>query len=142
LGDFSTYGPLFTLGSFLKISRVAKKFLATFFHVKRCVLLSTKMSWAIFHKLIWSPCCSNPLQEDRFSQVAQRPWRLRHLLPGISFIYISGANVITILRDFRQFSAKKFGVFLINQCYDQIFAKTSSSVSKKRQDFRRNFPPK
>jgi hypothetical protein len=26
---------------------------------------------------------------------------------------------------------EKFGVFLINQCYDQIFSKSSSSLSKK-----------
>jgi hypothetical protein len=35
--------------------------------------------------------------------------------------------------------AEKFGVFLKNQCYDQIFAKSSSSVSKKRQYFRQIF---
>jgi hypothetical protein len=36
---------------------------------------------------------------------------------------------------FCQFSAK-IGVFLKNQCYDQIFSKTSCSLSKKRQYFR------
>jgi hypothetical protein len=30
--------------------------------------------------------------------------------------------MITIFCDFRQFSAKKIGVFLKNQCYDRIFA--------------------
>jgi hypothetical protein len=35
----------------------------------------------------------------------------------------AGADVmITIFCDFGQFSAKKIGVFLKNQCYDQIFA--------------------
>jgi hypothetical protein len=36
----------------------------------------------------------------------------------------SGVDVmITIFCDFRQFSAKKIGVFLKNQCYDQLFFK-------------------
>jgi hypothetical protein len=36
---------------------------------------------------------------------------------------VPGADVmITIFCDFRQFSAKKIGVFLKNQCYCQIFA--------------------
>jgi hypothetical protein len=30
---------------------------------------------------------------------------------------------------------RKIGVFLKNQCYDQNFAKTSSSLSQKRQYF-------
>jgi hypothetical protein len=44
-----------------------------------------------------------------------------------------------------QFSAifpdfgRKFGVFLKNQCYDANFAKTSSSLTKKRQFFRQSF---
>jgi hypothetical protein len=67
---------------------------------------------------------------------------------------------ITIFGDLCQFSAKKmaffsltnvmikclqkvfgekFGVFLINQCYDQIFSKSSSSLSKKRQYFHKKF---
>jgi hypothetical protein len=51
-----------------------------------------------------------------------------------------GADVmITIFCDFRQFSAKQIAVFLKNQCYDQIFAKSSSSLSKKRQYFRKIF---
>jgi hypothetical protein len=47
----------------------------------------------------------------------------------------TGADVmITIFYNFRQFSAKKmFFIFLKNQCCDQIFAKISSSLSKKRQ---------
>jgi hypothetical protein len=40
--------------------------------------------------------------------------------------------IITIFCDFLQFSTKN-GVFLKNQCYDQILAKTSNSLSKKRQ---------
>jgi hypothetical protein len=39
--------------------------------------------------------------------------------------------MITIFCDFCQFSAKKLCVFLKNQCYAQIFAKNSSSLSKK-----------
>jgi hypothetical protein len=34
---------------------------------------------------------------------------------------------------------EKFGVFLKNHCYDHIFAKTSNSLSKKRQNFRQIF---
>jgi hypothetical protein len=41
--------------------------------------------------------------------------------------------------DFRQFSAKKIGVFLINQCHDEIFAKFSFVLSQKRQFFRQIF---
>jgi hypothetical protein len=52
-------------------------------------------------------------------------------------MYGPGVNVmITLFCDFCQFSAKKIGVFLKNQYYDQIFAKTSCSLSKKRQYFR------
>jgi hypothetical protein len=47
--------------------------------------------------------------------------------------------MITNLCDFCQFSAKKIGVFLKIQCYDQIFAKTSCSLSKKRQFVRHLF---
>jgi hypothetical protein len=34
--------------------------------------------------------------------------------------------MITIFCDFRQFSPKKIGVFLKNQCYDQSFAKSTA----------------
>jgi hypothetical protein len=40
--------------------------------------------------------------------------------------------MITIFCKFRQFSAKKIGVSIKNQCYDKFFAKTSSSLSQKR----------
>jgi hypothetical protein len=46
--------------------------------------------------------------------------------------------MITILCDFCQFSAKK-GVFLKKQCYDQLFAKTSSSLMQKTPIFRRKY---
>jgi hypothetical protein len=46
------------------------------------------------------------------------------LAPGVDVM-------ITIFCDFCQFSAKKLCVFLKNQCYAQIFAKNSSSLSKK-----------
>jgi hypothetical protein len=36
----------------------------------------------------------------------------------------------------------KIGVFLKNQCYDQIFAKTSCSLSKKTPIFSLNFSAK
>jgi hypothetical protein len=42
--------------------------------------------------------------------------------------------MITIFCDFHEFSAKKISVRLKNQCYDPIFAKNSSSVSKNRQN--------
>jgi hypothetical protein len=38
---------------------------------------------------------------------------------------------------FLRFLAKKIGVFLKNQCYDQNFAQFSFVLSKKRQYFRR-----
>jgi hypothetical protein len=50
--------------------------------------------------------------------------------------------MITIFYDFCQFSATKFGVFLTNQCCDQIFAKPSSSLSTKRQHCSPNFSAK
>jgi hypothetical protein len=34
---------------------------------------------------------------------------------------------------------EKIGGFLKNQCYDQIFSKSSSSLSKKRQYFHKKF---
>jgi hypothetical protein len=37
------------------------------------------------------------------------------------------------------FFGEKIGVFLKNQCYDHIFAKTCSSLSKKREYFRQCF---
>jgi hypothetical protein len=52
----------------------------------------------------------------------------------------AGVDVmITIFCDFRQSSAKKIGVFLKNQSYDQIFAKTSSSLTKNANIFAKNF---
>jgi hypothetical protein len=38
-----------------------------------------------------------------------------------------------------QISGEKIGVFHKNQCYDQIIAKTSISLSKKRQFFAKFF---
>jgi hypothetical protein len=59
LGEFSPIGRLFTLGSFLKITKVAHIFGASFFPRKKgCVDFSKK--WLglhferIFQKLIWS----------------------------------------------------------------------------------------
>jgi hypothetical protein len=41
---------------------------------------------------------------------------------GQFFTTSSGVDVmITIFGDFRQFSGEQIGVFLKNQCYDQIF---------------------
>jgi hypothetical protein len=37
------------------------------------------------------------------------------------------------------FANENIGAFLKNQCYDQIFSKTSRSLSKKRQYFRQFF---
>jgi hypothetical protein len=42
---------------------------------------------------------------------------------------------LPIFGDICQFSAEKIGVFLRQQCYDQILAKTGSSLSKKLQYF-------
>jgi hypothetical protein len=54
-----------------------------------------------------------------------------------------GVNVmITIFGDFCHISAEKTGVFLKNHCYDQILAKTSSSLSKKTPIFSPNFSAK
>jgi hypothetical protein len=58
-----------------------------------------------------------------------------YLLNGIvAPVGRTGADVIILIfGDFCQFSTKQIGDFLINQCYDQIFAKCSSSLRKKRQ---------
>jgi hypothetical protein len=50
---------------------------------------------------------------------------------------IWGHVMITNFCDFCLFLALKICPFLRNKCHDQIFAKTSSSFSKKRQIFRR-----
>jgi hypothetical protein len=51
----------------------------------------------------------------------------------------SGVDVMIIMIcDFHQFSAKKIGVFLKNQCYDPNFAK-SISIWNKNADFFRQF---
>jgi hypothetical protein len=47
--------------------------------------------------------------------------------------------MIRIFGDFCQFSAKKLAFFLKNQCYDQILAKSSSSLSKKTPNIFANF---
>jgi hypothetical protein len=46
--------------------------------------------------------------------------------------------MITIFSDFRQFSAK-FGVFLKNQYYDQLFSKFSFVLSQKTPIFAKIF---
>jgi hypothetical protein len=51
-----------------------------------------------------------------------------------------GVDVI-VFCDFCQFG-RKIDFFLKNRCFDQIFAKTGSSLSKKRQYFRQVFPQK
>jgi hypothetical protein len=43
--------------------------------------------------------------------------------------------MVNVFCDFCQFSAKKFGGFLKSQCYDNFFAKYSSSLSQKRHFF-------
>jgi hypothetical protein len=50
--------------------------------------------------------------------------------------------MVAIFCDFWQFSAKKIGVFLKNQCYDQLFSKFSFVLSQKHQFFRRIFRQK
>jgi hypothetical protein len=50
--------------------------------------------------------------------------------------------MIKIFFDFCQFSAKKLGVFLKKTMLDQIFAKSSSSLSKLRPLFLPNFTAK
>jgi hypothetical protein len=47
--------------------------------------------------------------------------------------------MITIFGDFSQFSAKKIGVFLKYQCYDQLFSKFSFVLSQKTPIFLQNF---
>jgi hypothetical protein len=54
------------------------------------------------------------------------------LLPGVDVM-------ITIFCDFRQFSAKKLAFFSKTNVMIIIFAKTSSSLSKKRQFFAKFF---
>jgi hypothetical protein len=44
--------------------------------------------------------------------------------------------MITIFYDFSQFSAKKIGVFLKYECYDQVIIKCGFVLSQKRQFFR------
>jgi hypothetical protein len=52
-GEFSPIGRLFSLGSFWKITEVATKMRATFFHVKMYALMLTKMGWAAFWAICW-----------------------------------------------------------------------------------------
>jgi hypothetical protein len=54
-----------------------------------------------------------------------------------TLLNLTGVDVmITIFCDFRQFSAKKLAFFSKTNVMIKIFAKTSSSLSKKRQYFR------
>jgi hypothetical protein len=55
------------------------------------------------------------------------------------FLNIDPARGPCYDHNFQLFWGEKISVFLKNQCYDQIFAKSSSSSSKKRQYFRKNF---
>jgi hypothetical protein len=60
----------------------------------------------------------------------------------ISVKAITYIESIVIDHDFLRFSiifCEKNGVFLKNQCYDQIFALFSFVLSQKRQFFRQNF---
>jgi hypothetical protein len=50
--------------------------------------------------------------------------------------------MIAIFCDFRQFSAKKIGVFLKNQCYDQNFAGFTFVLSQKTPIFSLNLSAK
>jgi hypothetical protein len=55
-------------------------------------------------------------------------------------LQVSGADVmITIFCYFSQFSAKKIGVFLKNQCHDQNFAFFAFVLSQKRHFFAKKF---
>jgi hypothetical protein len=53
----------------------------------------------------------------------------------LGFLQRSGADDHNFLRYVPIFG-EKIGDFLKNQCYDEIYAKTSSSLSKKGQYFR------
>jgi hypothetical protein len=68
-----------------------------------------------------------------------KPWkRVTLRLYTLAYSTLPGLDVMfTIFSVSCQFSAKIF--FLKNQCYDHIFAKTSCSLSKKRQFFREIF---
>jgi hypothetical protein len=62
-GEFSPIGQLLTLGSYFKNTKVAIILGLLFYRGKSDVLILTKMVWAIlwalFHKLIWSPCAGS-----------------------------------------------------------------------------------
>jgi hypothetical protein len=95
LGDFSSFGWLFILDIFSKITEVAYIFALSYPRLKLCINFFTNSS---------------------------------------------GADVvITIFCDFSQFSAKKIGVFLKYQYYDQLFSKFSFVLRQKRQFFRKIF---
>jgi hypothetical protein len=66
LGEFGPIGPLFTLGSFLKlgIGRSSSDFGATVFYGKTLQINFDKKKMGnilgnFFHKLIWSPCLAS-----------------------------------------------------------------------------------
>jgi hypothetical protein len=48
LGEFSAIGRLFSLGSFMKITEVAKILRSAFFHDTSYALILTKMGWVAF----------------------------------------------------------------------------------------------
>jgi hypothetical protein len=56
-----------------------------------------------------------PVKKKTRMKTFVRKWRAFFCFPGSMLL-------ITIFCDFRQFSEKKIGVFLKNQCYDQNFA--------------------
>jgi hypothetical protein len=76
---------------------------------------------------------------QRYIQRTLEGWKVGSFLRGqIEVIRVRlGVDVmITIFCDDLSLFCEKIGVFLKNQCYDQLFAKTSCSLSKKRQYFR------
>jgi hypothetical protein len=73
---------------------------------------------------------STPKRKKTFLFVQTTSWRQGD----------QGVDVtIIIFCVFCHFSAQKIGVFLKNQCYDQIFAKTSSSLNKNANIFAKFF---
>jgi hypothetical protein len=88
---------------------------------------------------LWGWCevhCATPqgrrLLLWRDSNPCRRHLKYRATNPGVDV-------VITICCDFCQFSAKKTCRVLKNQCYDQFFAKTSSSLIKNANIFAKFF---
>jgi hypothetical protein len=89
--------------------------------LKNCPLMSL---WK--YRPTWSPthfCQNNCIYLPVVKKIFTKSTR-RKSSPSRQKFAQSGVDVmITIFGDFRQFSAEKIGVFLKNQCYDQIFCK-------------------